>query len=772
MVEQMIKPSIAQYIKGTVLFEERAYVNKIALLVKGRVEVQGPGIRQVLSSGSFLGLQDAVIGRYSNTYKAIEDVVAFQFEVDGIDDVGRSITSNSDYCGLVVASLCKQVNVLLNNQEKLKELSVSSYQNVKKHYALYEQLVKESNYSGTPFKLMESIQEVMKVQENEKSKYYRELNSFPLESIKDFFSCGNYIVIHHMKELAQFIQEVAQVNHSLGNYVADIISIYINNTDECLFYRFAQLFLDTSEKETPACDRMEFLDELMNEIKHAQTLIESTTNKKIVFDRNKMKATYDAILSGDKEASAVINQEVHFTEEEIMEQLKNSLYQILEYSGVNHEIATVFEQQVTEFSDLTDKFATDDSSRSIRKHLAKHFYTIYQNVFLKAYHDINVPKVIQLFLDYGFMDEKLLTKEQLLQLWNLSLDTTGGKIKVFTIREWLTMVYEGRRAPSKNEFDLDYTETLRDLYKQKKITEEEMKVYKEDKERKLDYEIKNMFQYNNRVVNGKITTFVPILHKDMFVAELDRFLLNAQKINEAIEQIRAIDYSVFYREVSYVNKEVGIEKEYIMAEVFPEVILMPTVGTKEAMWQEISERKRDTPARFILPMFLEGSVEDALMRCCAKFRWELCRTMQGATWNNIKYKSLTSEYTDYIQFYRKNRELSEEKKEKLRLQILKCSNRSQEIFASDYESWVKGEALGGIRLNKVVRKIMATYCPFEKSLREKLMNQPIFAEAMAYFCREAEKKARELTLHYKSLQNNQITIPKELQHTLEFFQDK
>ena len=88
--------------------------------------------------------------------------------------------------------------------------------------------------------------------------------------------------------------------------------------------------------------------------------------------------------------------------------------------------------------------------------------------------------------------------------------------------------------------------------------------------------------------------------------------------------------------------------------------------------------------------------------------------MQGTSWNNIQIKSLTSEYSDYIQFYRKNRDLSEDKKEKLKMQIQKCRNNTREVFVTDYINWIRHEAKGGITLNKTVREIMATYCPFTK----------------------------------------------------------
>ena len=39
--------------------------------------------------------------------------------------------------------------------------------------------------------------------------------------------------------------------------------------------------------------------------------------------------------------------------------------------------------------------------------------------------------------------------------------------------EWLDLIYEGKREPSKSEFDEDYVENLRTRKKQGEITEKE-----------------------------------------------------------------------------------------------------------------------------------------------------------------------------------------------------------------------------------------------------------------------------------------------------------
>lgn len=147
--------------------------------------------------------------------------------------------------------------------------------------------------------------------------------------------------------------------------------------------------------------------------------------------------------------------------------------------------------------------------------------------------------------------------------------------------------------------------------------------------------------------------------------------------------------------------------------------------------------------------------------------------MQGSSWNNIQYKSLTSEYADYIQFYKKNKELSEERKEKVKQQVMKGKNNSREIFVQDYEVWIKSESLGSMRLNKVSREILAMYCPFNREIREAIETQPAFADPVGRFRREKSKKVRELELKYQTYKIKLgIELPKELVDNLAFYKEK
>ena len=74
-----------------------------------------------------------------------------------------------------------------------------------------------------------------------------------------------------------------------------------------------------------------------------------------------------------------------------------------------------------------------------------------------------------------------------------------------------------------------------------------------------------------------------------------------------------------------------------------------------------------------------------------------------------------------------------------------------------------------MRLNKVVREMLATYCPFAANIRETVCRQPIFEGAFARSNRERAKKVHELELRHKALEAKGIEVPEALVRTLEFY---
>ena len=765
--------------KGTVIYAQGKPVDSIALIVKGRVIVYNTGVKMAFGAGSFIGMGDLYTGKHEATCFTLDETVIYPLPIKNMEELENLLEDRQDYRGNMVPALNRYIVEVYKVYRLLKKQAASSYHFLKEAYEETKTLAQKSG-SDITIPDVDSITEYTEEDiEEEVLMYYLECATLDLGVQKAYYSHGSRVSIYHVGELIRLISEYTAQCVEAANYCNSILGkLFSENTEECLYKEIAKAALAIAKKSGNIVAFTERLNNIEEQVQEIEKVLTGRTARKVAIDKEKMQSIKDLIVASEpQEENDEVSTETAvkyagMDTESIEKELTDSVDKLLTYAGLEEEQCASFKELIDHFRRMPDKNDTSDDARKLRKKLADIFYQMYEKIFLRAYKEKNYPHVIDLFLNYGFVDEKLLKKEQLLELYCLEDKNNGeGPCKIYTVKEWLTAVYEGRKEPSKSEFDMDYPETLRDMKKSGQITEDEMKQYLEDPKRKLNYEISNMFRYNNRSTSGQLSVFVPFLYKDLFMGHLDQSFMSTDRVNQLFKQILSVDYSIFYREGMYQNKEKNIEKEMVMLEVFPDVILMPTYGSNGVMWQEITGKRRTTSGRFLLPIFAEGDMEEVLMKVMARFRWELCRTVQGMSWNDIKVKSLTSEYCDYIQFYRKNRDLSEEKKEKLKLQIQKGRGNTREVFVIDYVTWIKNESKGSIRMNKVAREILATYCPFSKDIRQKIGTQPLYEEAMARYTREKMKKVKELDLRYRGLENNKVEIVQEMRDTMAYYRD-
>ena len=255
---------------------------------------------------------------------------------------------------------------------------------------------------------------------------------------------------------------------------------------------------------------------------------------------------------------------------------------------------------------------------------------------------------------------------------------------------------------------------------EKKLTKTEGDDAFHDADKRLHFEVENLLSYADRILSGNISTFVPVMCSEGIYTKLESAVVTSAIINKIVNRVEKIDYSIFYRERMVAYEEVGLNRFTVTGRYTPEFIIFPVYGRKGLMWQDIEGRKKETHGRILLPSFMEQNLEAELLKMLAYFRWEKCRTEMGAQWNNYRYPSLTAEYTDYLQFFKKNNDLSPEKREKVKAQLTQCGNRHKDVFAKDYADWVLREATGAMKLNRVAREILFTYCPLAPQHRMRI----------------------------------------------------
>lgn len=772
---------VNQILKGTDIYEAGDTVDTVTLVVKGRIQMCGRGLNMPLGSGSFLGIRDVDNGVHKMTYTAQTNAVVYVFPASGLVQVVQEIIKkNKDYGALLVSNLSKALAGETRIYGELRDACAEMYEFVDNTYQDCREIAKMQGIDVGELRQLDSLKPFEAAQpiSAEKIRYYQACSKIPSDVQKAYFGFSTDICMYHVREQIELQNQLLQGCSAFADYLEELIKPLIIDK-KSLFDMVAKLITAMQHMDVDCTQIMKELDQIIDQINNLETMLVDKAGVQIEINRSYMEETYFALLNPGVKAGSTsmvdIDDGLALVEESAADisQLENALEGILEYAEMDTEYVERFTGLLEQFGAMPDKESADDDARNLRRALSKDYYPLYKKIFWKDFHSKEgTPLYVDLFLRYGFISDNLLSEKLMEEL--LSLDATGsgyGGCKVYDMKEWLTAIANGEREPSKNEFDMDYEESLRDKKKTNEITQKEMEAAQRDTVKKVDFEIDNMFRVNHRLVNGQISSFVPFLYTEGCLSSLDRMFLGKDKINAAVNRIRRIDFSAFYRESLFTKEVPGIKKEFIQEEVFPDVILMPTTGSRGIMWQELSGRKRNTPGRFLLPVFLESDLDKLMIYLVGCFRWELCRTMQGAHWNDISSKSLTSEYSDFLQFYKKNRDLSDDKKEKLKLQIQKNRNNTREIFASDYTSWMTHESKGGVVLSKPVREILATYCPFAADIRKSVEEQPIYKDAMTRFNRERGKKLREYELKFRVWQKDQVDVPEEITATRDFYRD-
>lgn len=447
----------------------------------------------------------------------------------------------------------------------------------------------------------------------------------------------------------------------------------------------------------------------------------------------------------------------------------NALSTILLYSEVSPEVATKFENELSEFKSNNNRYDSSDEARALRRNISSSFYNVYTSAFLKSLTDTNIPMEVRMFFMFGFVDEELAGDKNTTTLYNMAKAyTPDPEGKVVTIYEWLLKIYNLKVDPSKNEFDQDYPSYLREQKVSGSISEAQMDLMMNDPISRLNFEIKNLFSLGNRMTFGRISSFVPVFDSQNVLRPLDMSYQTYAKVHGYYDMIKSVDYGVFCRSALYSNVDIGVPQLHYSDDIDPYMILFPNVGSRGSLWQEIEGKNRRTPARMIISIFNTENTEECMIKLFGEFRWEMCKTEQGVHWNDVTDPSLTSMYCDYLQFYKKNPALSSDNKEKLRTDLKKYNNNYKNVFIADYLAYVKFEAASSPRLNKIAREILFTFCPFAKELREKIADNPQYTELINHYNTRIANQQKPLSNIILRLQKENIPIPEVISNQYNF----
>lgn len=741
---------------GTTLISSDKPVDKLFLISSGKVKVNCLGGSYYIGTGDIAGICECYLEFHILTYEVVEDAQVYVYQILNPESIKGVLASNTNIARVFIRSCIKQISSLMSAIQFAQVGCNDFFASLKSDYRLYQNTSQNENEG------IETLEAFVSVEEPDYwlADYYEGLDRIYKGEHSQEFLCENDVSVGMLKKGCLDARKVVQLLSDRYDFTKKCLRYYF--VENGLFEKMLSLYGDL--KNIPEMRKL-FLRRLKKIIKDAKniqgTVLESFKKRLEECEEKLYKISEDANLIRE----SVDNQE----DDEIFEKLFNSLDTILDFSNLPVTEKNAFREDIDVFTNIDDKNGMEDTVIALRRRITNHFNELYKNIYFESLRKI-VPIQVKMFLYFGYCSELLAGRQNSIELYKLAarLNNKGYHKNVYTFYEWLNEIYSGKKEPSRNEFDMDFTDYVRDLRRRKEITEAESVRLLGDKNEKVKFEIENIFRVANKITFGRISSFCPVFTEDNMLKEINDCLVTENQITEKIKEIKSVDYSAFYREKLDTDNGEVMSREFIHVEVIPDFILMPNAGVRGIMWQEIEGKVRTTPGRIFLSIFHMEDLNNTMLRMIGEFRWELCKRIQGARWNDVTEPSLTSLYCDYAQFYRKNNNLSPEVKEKIKLDLQRSRNSFKEMFVKDYNLYVTYESKGSLRLNKVAREILFESCPFNEKLCNELTKNPSYVDLLKHRTIKQEQKL----LRYEGLKRKLLretgNVPDTLEKEIEF----
>lgn len=749
--------------KGEHFIKRGERLKDINIVLDGTVSLKTRNDEFILESGSVIGLMECSTGKYACDYVAREKSLIVSYAFQNIDDFKNIFDEQPQYVYAFLHAVLVQSQMLFDRYNLLQKNARELYLFMMKQYREYQLMCKKLEIEPILFERANDIKPVAieRPIRQWEVEYIDALSKQSSQLMKQFYMTNSQLCVGEIIRTSQLMNIAIDDMEQLIDYIEINGSIIFDKDKNDII----NLWFELAKQMTCMGIELETVNKKMREMQGF------FVDKKL-FEADTVFARFQEYWQFDFEKYAKENEAKKAKKAEADEPDETDYFEyIINYAGYEEDRKVEIRELMAEFRKIAGSESKDREILDVRNRANEMFFDTYTRVFFRTLENEGEPSAImQLFLKFGFMDPQLLEEEQISKLFALNQTLEEKKKEnVYSFYDWLKMIQSGERETSKNEFDLDYFASLRELRKANKITADEEKRLQHDKERKLRFELENMFRSGSKGTYGRGGIYSPILSKYSIPVPLEGMLVAPDKLVAAIDKIRAIDFGCFYREVLFYDPAHDTGRMMIQKEVLPDVILMPNVGQRAMMWQESENHSRESAARFLFPILSVSDIDACMIDVVGKYRWEICRKLQGMRWNDVTEPSLTSEYYDFLEFYKKNRNLSASAKEKLKSALTRAKGSYREVFVADYINWIKYESAGNFRLNKVARDILSKYCPFPQDIRFKLMENPMFKGIFSKYENlmiQQQTKVRNNLTHYK---HSGGEITEELMDTLHFY---
>lgn len=747
--------------KGKAIYTSGQPMTALHLIADGKVRVDYPGGSYLLGRGDVIGICEICSEVHFLSYTVQEDASILSYPLSSVNVLSDILQKHPDVARFFLLSACRQINTLQNHSSVSEVTCSGLYRNLMDQYAKYASLCER--YRIKP-RTLDGLEEQIAYLAEESEEpwlngYYLGLSHiYAGEHFRDFIQ-ESAVSLGVLQRGSLDFQRIWTALDNQFQYQQQISAFYFNESGNDLFDFYISLYykLDQSCEDKPG-----LLDDIKNMPRQFKDKL--TVPGELVEKRMRQFANNLNLTAQEPQPADTAHPDA------LPSALAGSLNTILEFAGGDLGIADSFRKHVQDYKLLTDKSSMENNVCALRRVLTEEFYVLYTAVFEQSLETQDIPAPVLMFLYFGYVDEELAGVKNAAALFRLApgiKDTS--EFGLYTFYHWLLAIFDGKKEPSRNEFDQDYTDFI---HKQKlagNVTEKDLMELESNPMSKVNFELQNLFPTVNKITFGRPASFCPLFTAENALKDLESSYITVSKAAAALEQIRRTDYSAFYRDSLDMEHIDIMGKTPIHTEYVPDIILLPNVGIRGVMWQEIEGRKRNTHGRMCFSIFHMEDLNTTFLRLTGEFRWEMCKRVQGGRWNDLSERSLTSEYFDYIQFYKKNRDLSAEAKDRVRTGLLQSKNSFKEMFVRDYIQWVMFEGSGSPRLNKVARKIFFTYCPFTADICASLDSNPLYAELLAQHRLRSAQKRHQIDMQIQKLRNSNALVPETLEQERSYY---
>ena len=407
---------------GDVLFNEADPAGIFCLVLKGKVRVSNNGFSLVLGVGALLGELPGAADGVKYSCEAVEDVTAYAFSAQDGSALRSVLGSNKDYCGVTVFSHSRFIQELYKRYDKIRVLASKLHDTVSRAYSGYTSLGGGMKVAAVPgLMTLEEFEPEAELYEN-RMEVLLEYAKIPYEGIKAFFCGSDLLTLEVLLELIGTEVVLCDLLSELSDYCFAILDrIEAGNG-------LAQGLLGAAstlrKKGKSADDAVMLLDSLASICEETARSFDDEVLSEHMFDGSRLSGLVAEYKTGkDFSSSAAGDSDVKMQSHDVAKavaELKGTFETVTSFAGYDGEDKSALREMLDTFINAEDRDSTDDDMRKLRRNLADKVYSLYEKTLLASFKKDKTPLPVDLFLEFGFLDEKLLTEEELASLVSIN----------------------------------------------------------------------------------------------------------------------------------------------------------------------------------------------------------------------------------------------------------------------------------------------------------------------------------------------------------------